>query len=505
MKIPPDQGQPNGAGEVIPCNIDAEQHLLGAILLRNNVYDTVDGIVRPPDFYEAVHGRIFESIQIRIKQNQPANPITLRLQFGQDPDLRELVGEGNYLDHLVKLSIGGALAVEYATTIRDMAILRNLIALGHEISALARIGDPTNPPTKQITKAESELYQLAETGRYEGGFKKFDSALADAVKIAAAAHSRDGQLAGIPTYLADLDAKLGGLHRSDLIILAGRPSMGKTALAANIAFAIARNFKQESDSSGAKRLVAGGIVGFFSLEMSSEQLATRILAEQCGVSSEKIRRGMLNTPDYRRLAEVAQELETVPLYIDDTAALSLSAIAARARRLKRQYGLDVIVIDYLQLLHAMGRFRNHENRVQELTEITQGLKSLAKDLDIPVIALSQLSRQVEIRENKRPQLADLRESGSIEQDSDVVMFIYRQEYYDARKEPAPNTSEHRQWQENMAKIYNKAEIIIAKHRHGPIGSVELHFDAMLTRFSNLAKPSSLPDKNPWPDKNPLAR
>ena len=301
-----------------------------------------------------------------------------------------------------------------------------------------------------------------------------------------AAHKRKGQLAGISTGLVDLDSKLGGLHKSDLLILAGRPSMGKTSLATNVAFNVARAYRRGTLSDGAEGAVEGGAVGFFSLEMSAEQLATRVLSDASEIPSERVRKGDLTEEEFQRFAAAARELEACPLYIDDTPALPIAQLAARARRLKRTHGLDLIMVDYLQLVRPGSA---KDSRVNEVSEITQGLKAIAKELDVPVIALSQLSRQVESREDKRPQLADLRESGSIEQDADVVMFVFREEYYKEREKPGDHDLDAMaSWQEEMEKLHGRAEVIIGKQRHGPIGTVELAFDGRFTRFSNLAKP-----------------
>jgi len=348
-------------------------------------------------------------------------------------------------------------------------------------------------PRAQIEDAERQLYALAEQGRYDGGFQKFSQALTIAVDMAAAAYNRDGKLSGIATGLRDLDTKMGGLQRSDLIVLAGRPGMGKTSLATNIAYNIARAYAYELAADGTHKTTNGGIVGFFSCEMSAEQLATRIIAERTGIPSSNIRRGGISEGDFEKIRDYSVELQSLPFYVDETGGLSISQVTARARRLKRQKGLDLIVIDYIQLLAGSGK-RGNDNRVQEITEITTNLKALAKELNVPIIALSQLSRQVESRDDKRPQLSDLRESGSIEQDADVVMFVFREEYYLANKEPRAGTPEYEKWQLDMSLVHGKAEVIIGKQRHGPTGTVELHFDASVTRFGDLAADGQLPDR-----------
>ncbi|MEM1315448.1 MAG: replicative DNA helicase, partial [Pseudomonadota bacterium] len=378
-------------------------------------------------------------------------------------------------------------AKDYAQTIYELATRRALMGIGDEIKGRALAAGADEDPKDQITEAEQKLYALAETGGADGGFKSFLRSISESLDTANAAYQRDGNLAGVPTELVDLDAKLGGLHDSDLLILAGRPSMGKSSLAANIGFNIAKSFREGERPDGTKGAVEGGRVGFFSLEMSAEQLATRLLAEQSRVPSEKIRRGDLEEDEFRRFVEAARDLERIPFWIDDTPALPISTVAARARRLKRQHGLELLIVDYLQLLRGSNNAKN-ENRVNEVSEITQGLKAIAKELAIPVIALAQLSRAVEQREDKRPQLSDLRESGSIEQDADVVMFVFREEYYKEREKPSETDVEGTmKWQEVMESVRGKAEVIIGKQRHGPIGTVELSFEGRFTKFGNLAK------------------
>jgi replicative DNA helicase len=375
---------------------------------------------------------------------------------------------------------------DYAQMIYDLSVRRDLIRLGRDISAKAAQVDVASEPREQIVEAEQQLYKLAEQGQVDSGFQSFLKAVTDAVNVANAAYQRDGGLAGVSTGLIDMDKKLGGLHRSDLLILAGRPSMGKTSLATNIAFNIAKAYKRGKLHDGSEGAVNGGVVGFYSLEMSAEQLAARILSEAAEVPSDQIRRGDMTETEFRRFVDAAKALEACPLYIDDTPALPISQLAARARRLKRTHGLDVLIVDYLQLVRGTGK---SENRVNEISEITMGLKAIAKELDIPVIALSQLSRQVENREDKRPQLSDLRESGSIEQDADVVMFVFREEYYVEREKPSDdNLEEMAKWQEKMERLHGRAEVVIGKQRHGPIGTVELSFEGRFTRFGNLAKP-----------------
>jgi replicative DNA helicase len=472
------------AADPMPHSIEAEQQLLGAILTNNDVFDRVSSIARKEHFYDPVHARIYEIAASRIAKNALASPVTLKAFMEDDDGLKELGGPA-YLVRLAGAAVSAFAARDYAQIIYDLAIRRELIRLGRDISARAAQVDVTSEPAEQIVEAEQSLYRLAEQGRSETGFQSFLRAVTDAVQNANAAYQRDGGLAGISTGLVDLDKKLGGLHKSDLLILAGRPSMGKTSLATNIAFNIAKNYRKGRLPDGSEGAVNGGVVGFFSLEMSAEQLAARILSEASEVPSEQIRRGDMTEGEFRRFVEAAKALESCPLYIDDTPALPISQVAARARRLKRTHGLDVLMVDYLQLLRGSSK----ENRVQEVSEITQGLKAIAKELDIPVVALSQLSRQVENRDDKRPQLSDLRESGSIEQDADVVMFVFREEYYKEREKPGDHELDKMaQWQADMEKLHGRAEVIIGKQRHGPIGHVELSFEGRFTRFGNLAKP-----------------
>ncbi len=469
----------------LPHNIEAEQQLLGAVLVNNEIFDRVSAITRPEHFHEPVHRRIWEVAAARIQRGALVSPVTLKPFLEDDEGLKVLGGPG-YLARLAGAAISAFAARDYAQMLHDLAVRRELIALGRDIAARAASVDVDSGPDEQIVEAEQRLYKLAEQGRSDSGFQSFLRAVTDAVNVANAAYQREGGLAGLSTGLADLDRKLGGLHRSDLLILAGRPSMGKTALATNIAFSIARAYRRGRRPDGTEGAVDGGVVGFFSLEMSAEQLAARVLSEVAEVPSEQIRRGDMTEAEFRRFVDAAKLLEACPLFIDDTPALPIAQLAARARRLKRTHGLDVLFVDYLQLVRpATAR----DSRVNEVSEITQGLKAVAKELDIPVVALSQLSRQVENREDKRPQLSDLRESGSIEQDADVVMFVYREEYYKEREKPGDHELEKiARWQEEMEKVHGKAEVIIGKQRHGPIGTVELSFEGRFTRFGNLVKP-----------------
>ena len=470
----------------MPSNLEAEQALLGALLYDNGAYERLSDRLTGGHFHEPFHQRLFTAIETHIRKGQLAEPILLADEFKRDPAF-EALGGLRYLADLVDRAPPAANAHDYARAVYDLALRRELIRIGGDITATAQqVGDSEQTARDQIESAEQRLYTLAETGETTSGLGSFSDALRGAIEMAAEAYSRDGGLAGISTGLIDLDKMLGGLHRSDLIILAARPAMGKSALAANIAFHAAKNYAWEPQPDGSRKTVNGGVVAFFSLEMSAEQLALRLLAEVSGVSSDRLRKGEIDASEFGRVRDASMEIQDAPLFLDDTGGLAVGKMAARARRLKRQHGLDLIVVDYLQLL-TTGMSNGFDNRVQEVSMVTQSLKALAKELDVPIIALAQLSRQVENREDKRPQLADLRESGSIEQDADVVMFIYREAYYLGRTEPRLDTPEHLTWQEEMDKVNHLAEVIISKQRHGPIGSVKLHFNGELTKFSNLAR------------------
>jgi replicative DNA helicase len=469
--------------DTVPHSIEAEQQLLGALLTNNDVYDRIAQLIGAEHFYEPVHGRIFEVAAARIAKNALATPVTLKAFLEDDEGLKELGGPG-YLARLAGAAVAAYAVRDYAQIIYDLAIRRELITLGQDIAAEAMRIDVANEPKEQIVKAEQKLYKLSEQGSAESGFQSFLSAVTSAVNVANAAYQREGGLAGVSTGLIDMDKKLGGLHKSDLLILAGRPSMGKTSLATNIAFNVAKAYKRGLLPDGTEGAVEGGVVGFYSLEMSAEQLAARVLSEAAEIPSENIRRGDMTEGEFRRFVQAAKDLEACPLFIDDTPALPIAQLAARARRLKRTHGLDLLIVDYLQLVRGTA-----DNRVQEIAEISMGLKAIAKELNIPVVALSQLSRTVESRDDKRPQLSDLRESGSIEQDADVVMFVFREEYYVEREKPSDDKlDEMAAWQERMEKLHGKAEVVIGKQRHGPIGTVELSFEGRFTKFGNLVKP-----------------
>jgi len=479
-----DRGTPALPVRLPPHNDEAEMALLGAILHNNRAFERVIEFLRPEHFANRIHGKIFEAVGKLIDRGQIADPITLKQYFESNQDLSE-VGGFQYLMTLAGSLVSVINAEDYGRVIHELFIRRQLIEIGEDAVNLAFSPLPDQTAHTQIEHVEQRLFNLATVGDIDTGFQPFHQAVTASLRMAEAAYRRDGRLAGVPSGLRDLDRLLGGLHNSDLLILAARPSMGKTALATNIAYNAARVVKDPETQR--KHSVA-----FFSLEMSSEQLATRVLSDVAQIQSHRIQRGDLQPDDFERLVIASQQLERLNLFIDDTPALSITSVRTRARRLKRQSNLDLIVVDYLQLLRGTDR-SSSDNRVQEVSEITRGLKAIAKELDVPVIALSQLSRQVENREDKRPQLSDLRESGSIEQDADVVMFIYREEYYLARKEPAEGTAEHDAWKAEMERYHNRAEVIIAKQRHGPIGRVVVHFDGNTTRFSDLAEAEHLPE------------
>ncbi|RIJ15674.1 replicative DNA helicase [Henriciella mobilis] len=474
-----------------PHNLSAEAAVIGAILYDNNAFQRVADVLRPGDFYSLPHQEIFEVCANMIQSGRVADGITLREHFEKGDKLQD-IGGAAYLAELLKSAAFGPEISDYAHMIRDFAMRRELIDIGASVQQRALKPAPDENGDRQLELAERSLFDLADRGSSGRGFHTFASALKESLQMAEAAYQRDGKIAGIASHLDDLDQKLGGFHSSDLIILAGRPSMGKTTLATNIAFNAAHACRRETQDDGSKKTVEGAVVAFFSLEMSCEQLATRIIAERTGINAHRIRQGDLDKHDFEKIREATEELQNLPLYIDDQGGISVSQLSARARRLKRTVGLDMIVIDYLQLLTGSSG-KSNENRVQEITQITMSLKALAKDLNVPVIALSQLSRQVEQRDDKRPQLSDLRESGSIEQDADVVMFVYRESYYLERTEPQaspddPNAGEKwAKWRQRMDEVYGTAEVIIGKQRHGPIGRVVLAFDANTTRFGNLER------------------
>ncbi|MBX9621699.1 MAG: replicative DNA helicase [Alphaproteobacteria bacterium] len=458
-----------------PHSVEAEQALLGALLHNNLAFERVAEFLRPEHFSDPTHGRIYEAISQLIVRNHIADPITLKEYFDRDNTLAE-VGGGQYLAELAASVISIINTEDYGRKIHDFYLRRQLIDVGEGIVNDAHTYDLDIAATDQIEIAEKKLFDLASTGQQERGLETFSSALKQALVSAEVAYKRDSHVVGITTGFKKVDECLGGFHPSDLVIVAGRPSMGKTALTTNFAFNAARAALEKNE---------GGAVAFFSLEMSAEQLANRILGQESGLSSDLIRRGDIGKSDFPKLVEVSNRLNSLPFYIDDTPGLSVPALRTRARRLKRQGGLGLIIIDYLQLLSSPGK-RAAENRVLELSEITRNLKALAKELHVPVIACSQLSRSVEQRDDKRPQLADLRESGSIEQDADVVMFVYREEYYLSRKKPTGSDDKIAEWEKAMGSVANIAEVIIAKQRHGPIGTVQLHFEGRLTKFSDLA-------------------
>ena len=476
-----------------PHNIEAEQALLGAILVNNEAFYRVSDFLNPEHLFEPIHQKIYQLSRDLIRVGKIATPVTLKTFLDGNIDIGGL-NVSQYLARLAAEATTIINAEDYGRTVYDLAIRRALITVGEDMVNVAFDAPVDFAPRDQIEEAERKLYELAETGRYDGGFQRFAQALTTAVDMAAHAYQRDGKLSGLATGLDDLDRMMGGLQPSDLIILAGRPGMGKTSLATNIGYNVAKAWRGEVKPDGHQITVNGGIVGFFSLEMSAEQLATRIISEQTEIPSNLIRRGSITESDFEKIKDYSIELQNLPLYVDETGGLSVAQLAARARRLKRQRGLDLMVIDYLQLLSGSTK-RSSENRVQEITEITTKLKALAKELNVPILALSQLSRQVESRDDKRPQLSDLRESGSIEQDADVVLFVFREEYYHKMRKPLESDREKfAQWMADGEKFEGKAEVIIGKQRHGPTGTVELQFEGAVTRFSSLARVDRLPER-----------
>ena len=454
----------------LPNNIEAEQSVIGSILVSNEIFDEVNTIVSNKNFFDPMHQKIFSAIESLIYKGMLANPITLKNYFEKEKDDLNVP---EYLVKITKFSTSSRQAIEYSKIIYDMFVRRELIKISENTIDTAKLNDLNVSGQNIIENSEKLLFDLAEKGSSSSSLIKFDEAMKLTIEMASNAYKNEEGIVGVPTGLRDLDDRLGGLHKSDLLIIAGRPGMGKTALATNIAF----NAAQKMQESGKKTSVA-----FFSLEMSSEQLSTRILAEQSKIKSNDIRRGRISEDQFDKFIEVSKNISELPLFIDETPAISVAALSNRARRIKRLHGLDLIVVDYIQLMRAS--ISNKDGRVQEISEITQGLKAIAKELSVPVLALSQLSRQVEMRDNKKPQLSDLRESGSIEQDADVVMFVYREAYYLENKEPQIATVEHSDWQAKMNEVSNLAEILIGKQRHGPTGNIFLEFEAMFTKFKD---------------------
>ena len=484
-----------------PHNLEAEQALLGAILVNNEAAQKVQGFLLPEHFFEPVHGRIFESVLKLMDKNQIADPVKLKPYFEQDEALTD-VGGAQYLVRLAASAATIINAEDYGRTIYDLATRRSLIQIGEGIVIDAYDAPIDSEATEQISDAEKQLFDLAELGQAESGAQSFSRALRTAVENIESAYKDPDSLSGITTGLTQLNNQIGGLHPSDLVILAGRPAMGKTALATNIAFNAAKRWADDIQAGRDMDRSKGSVVCFYSLEMSADQLAARILSDRANlhyqgpdpIQSHAMRQGKLTEEQFQAIARASIELEDMPLFIDDTPALTIAALRTRARRLKRQHNLGLVVVDYLQLLRGSGKGTASENRVQEISEITRGLKGLAKELHVPVIALSQLSRLVEQRENKRPMLSDLRESGSIEQDADMVMFVFREEYYKEKEEPSMSDVEkHAQWQAEMANLYGKAEVIVGKQRHGPVGTVKLAFKKEVTRFTDLIDDEHLPD------------
>ena len=481
-----------GVTPSLPQNVEAEAALLGALMIDNRLVEDVQLKLRPDHFFEPLHARIYEAILRMTDANRVATPVTLRPLFESDETIKEVGGPA----YLAQLTGSGAAVIgarDFAQQIYDLALLRALVGVGRDLVEGALDTSEDVAPLAQIERAETELYKVAEEGGAEGKAKSFADATKEALEMAEKALNSGGHLSGFTTGLESLNAKIGGLHKSDLVIVAGRPGMGKSSLATNIAFAAAQRLLRDREDGIEPAKSAGATVALFSLEMSADQLATRILAEQSGISSENLRMGKISQQEFRNLARAAAELQSLPLYIDDTPGLTIAALRTRARRLKRQKGIGMVIIDYLQLLQGSGRAGSNDNRVQEISEISRGLKQLAKELDLPVMALSQLSRAVEQREDKRPQLSDLRESGSIEQDADIVLFIYREDYYLAAKQPSDDHPDFAAWQEEMARAYGQAEVIVAKQRHGSTGKVRLKFDSRITKFSDATNEGYLPE------------
>jgi replicative DNA helicase len=455
----------------LPNNIEAEQAVIGSILVTNEIFDEINTIISNRNFYDPMHQKIFGAIESLIYKGMLANPITLKNYF---KDEKDDLNVPEYLVKITKFSTSTRQATEYSKIIYDMFVRRELIKISEQTIDTAKLNDLNTSGQNIIENSERLLFDLAEKGSFNSSLIKFDEAMKQTIEMASAAYKNEEGIVGVPTGLRDLDDRLGGLHSSDLIIIAGRPGMGKTALATNIAF----NAAQKLQDSGKKSAIA-----FFSLEMSSEQLSTRILAEQSRIKSNDIRRGRISDEQFDKFIETSKNIAELPLYIDETPAISIAAMSNRARRIKRLFGLEMIVVDYIQLMK--GSYNNKDGRVQEISEITQGLKAVAKELSIPVVALSQLSRAVEQRDDKKPLLSDLRESGSIEQDADVVMFVYRQSYYLKNQEPRPATVEHAEWQAKMNEVSHLAELMISKQRHGPTGNITLEFEEMFTKFKDL--------------------
>ncbi|WP_341704401.1 replicative DNA helicase [Ferrovibrio sp.] len=477
-------GTPEPSFRIQPHNLDAEQELLGAILVNNDAAMKVSGFLLATHFFHEAHRRIYEAALTLIERGEIANPVTLKAYFERDEVIAKAGGPA-YLARLAAAATTVINAEDYAKVIHDLALRRELISIGEDMVNRAYDPKVEEPATDQVEETEQRLFKLADEGRSDGGFVSFRDSIRQSIESVQSAWQKGG-LSGVTTGLKDMDRMLGGMHASDLIILAGRPSMGKTALVTNMAFNAAKKYFETDGAEGAP-------VAFFSLEMSAEQLATRILSEQTRIQSERLRRGEITDDEFtREIVPKSRLLEQIPFFIDDTGAISIALLRSRARRLKRTHNIGMIVVDYLQLVRGANSRRN-DNRVQEISEVTQALKALAKDLNVPVIALSQLSRAVESRDDKRPQLSDLRESGAIEQDADVVMFVFREEYYEMRKQPSEGTPEHVAWQEKMDRIQNLAEVIIGKQRHGPIGRVVLHFESAFTRFGDHVAADHLPE------------
>ncbi|MCW2389060.1 replicative DNA helicase [Sphingobium sp. B11D3B] len=476
-----------GSEARMPRNVEAEAALIGALMIDNRIVEDVQMELRAEHFFEPLHGRIYEAILKLVDRNMVANPVTLKPLLESDPALKELGGPA----YLAQLTGSGAAVIgarDFARQVYDLALLRELVGVGRELVDKALDTSDAIDPKGQIEQAELALYAVAEQGGDTGSMKTFAQATRLAVGMAEKALNSGGHVSGITSGLDGLNNRTGGLHPSDLIIVAGRPGMGKSSLATNIAYNAASRWMRDMADGIPPEKSIGAPVAIFNLEMSADQLATRILAEQSGISGEKLRMGRINHSEFQNLVRASRELQDLPLFIDDTAGLTIAAMRTRARRLKRRHNIGMIVVDYLQLLQGSGK--TGDSRVNEISEISRGLKTLAKELMVPVIALSQLSRAVESREDKRPQLSDLRESGSIEQDADMVWFLYREDYYEMSKEPKiEDEGAYAAWREKMDRITGHSELIVAKQRHGATGKVRLYFDSKITRFTDLADDS----------------
>jgi len=470
----------------VPSNIIAEQMILGHILVDNENLNKVSDFLRSEHFFDPLHKKLYDSINIFVEKGIVATPVTLKSYFDKDEAFASK-GGAQYLVDLASLSTTIINVRDHANVIHDLALKRELIGIGENIVNDAFSNDINLSGQNQIEIAEQRLYNLAnDILEVSGGFVPIKTTLQETLEKAQNAFKNKNKISGIPTGFTDLDELLGGLQNSDLIILAGRPAMGKTAIITNLALNCCELMSKDMKWADKENFKKDFSVGVFSLEMSADQLASRMISTLSGVSTPKMRTGHIDEEEFMSVIEASKKMQDYPLFIDDTPSLSISALRTRARRLKRKHNLKLLFIDYLQLIRASLNSKD-ANRVQEISEITQSLKAMAKELNIPIIALAQLSRAVEQREDKRPLLSDLRESGSIEQDADIVIFIYREEYYLLRKKPKEGTDAYSKWQQDMSTVSNVTELIIAKHRNGPVGEVKLYFEPSLTKFVNYSQ------------------